>query len=54
MEEDVVERLVDVVRFSKIPLGRLFAEFVEQVGYDRLMYAHDREFIKLLESFYSE
>lgn len=54
MREELIERLFDVIRFSNIPMGRLFSEFVEQVGPERLQYIHDEEFIKLIENFYSD
>lgn len=54
MDEEIIDRMYDVLRFSGIPLGRLFGEFVEQIGYERLQYMHDQEFIKLLENYYNE
>jgi hypothetical protein len=52
MEE--IEAMVDILKFSKIPMGRFFSELVEQVGPDRLRYMHDKEFIKILEKFYND
>lgn len=54
MEQDPIDRLFDLVRFSQVPMGRFFGEFVEQVGYERLQYMHDDEFIKLIENFYGD
>ena len=54
MDEEIIERLYDVLRFSNIPMGRLFGDFVDQIGVDRLQFMHDEEFIKLLENYYSE
>ena len=53
MNEDITEELIDIVRLSGVPLGSMFAEFVEQVGYERVKYMHNSEFIKSLENFYT-